>query len=478
MSCFRFGPQGHMVEIPAPSTGMGFDLNRDVTISELVSGERSVYRTPLGFKSFDMSWAGGTNGLGEFMDIFEGAYGNGPFYMYDPRSEGQNLLPARWASCWQLGHVANGWGRPKVSTQAGGTSTPEGKEVLFTGRTNLPIAQADSPFSVLIPIEEGETFNVTAWGAATGGAQLIATPYVGEAPLTAIVVPLNGTPSSNIVANYYGSQMFVKMSLYVPAGATLMLRHMELMAQPTVLRTNRVTNPNVVSGTGWSYWVGSGSPGTGGTASVEPFGGYLDSSFYRLTRTANTVSPSGGIIYNGLNAGTPFTPGLTYTASIYTRPSKLQSLALAFEWKNSSGGAISTAVGTVAVVSAGVWSRVAVTALAPVGAVRAVVTLYGQTGGASWLTGDTLDVDALLVEQGAESTAFFDGSTSAANGKAYRWTGATNNSTSQEYVGDGKQWHMGRGVGAVQFNGNMQGTLTSNKVDRIGLSVGVTEVAS
>ena len=56
MSCFRFGPQGHMVEIPAPLSGMGFDLERDVTTSELVSGERSVYRTPLGFKSFSMDW--------------------------------------------------------------------------------------------------------------------------------------------------------------------------------------------------------------------------------------------------------------------------------------------------------------------------------------------------------------------------------------------------------------------------------------
>lgn len=229
MSCnILFGPQRRMVEIPAPKSGMSFGLNRGVTTSELVSGGRAVYRTPLGYKTFDMTWDGGTENLGEFMDIFEGAYGEGPYYILDPRSKGQNLLPSRWASPWQLAHVANGWAQPIVMGQAGGTRTPEDREVVFKARANTTTYQADSPFSVLIPLTYGETFNVAAWGSATGGAVLFATPVVDESSLTPIAVPLNGTRTQDIVANFSSAQMFVKLHLYVPLGSTLTLRHIEL----------------------------------------------------------------------------------------------------------------------------------------------------------------------------------------------------------------------------------------------------------
>lgn len=213
-----------MVKIPAPSSGMGFDLNRDVTTSELVSGGRSVYRTPLGFKSFSMNWSGGTENLGTFMDIFEGVYGNGPFYILDPRSEGQNQLPARWASCWQLGHLANGWGQPKVSQNA--NLTPEGLEVLFTGRANLPLVNATSPFRVVVPLQAEKTYHIKAWGEATGGAQLVATPLEGTSPGVPVVLSLDGTPSPPF---YGGENRSLRLHLYVPAGSTLTLRHMELM---------------------------------------------------------------------------------------------------------------------------------------------------------------------------------------------------------------------------------------------------------
>lgn len=228
MSCnILFGPQRRMVEIPAPKSGMSFGLNRGVTTSELVSGGRAVYRTPLGYKTFDMTWDGGTENLGEFMDIFEGAYGAGPYYILDPRSKGQNLLPSRWASPWQLAHVANGWAQPIVVSQSGGTLTPEDREVVFKARANTTAYQADSPFSVLIPLTYGETFNLRAWGSATGGAKITVTPIVNESFLPNVTLPLDGTASANIVANF-GWQMFVKVHLYVPAGATLTLRHVEL----------------------------------------------------------------------------------------------------------------------------------------------------------------------------------------------------------------------------------------------------------
>lgn len=239
MSCgILFGPLGHMVEIPAPKSGMGFDLNRDVTASELVSGGRAVYRTPLGYKAFNMSWAGGTTGLGDFMDIFEGAYGNGPFYMLDPRSAGQNLLPTRWASCWQLGHVANGWRKPFVGLgfpYLGMVATPENKYVEFTGAANLATWDRYSPFSIMVPLEKGKSYNLRAWGRATGAARVLCEVWDGAAtePATSFAVPLTGANSTAINTNTYpGKQMFVKLVLDVGRNTTLTLQHMELLATP------------------------------------------------------------------------------------------------------------------------------------------------------------------------------------------------------------------------------------------------------
>lgn len=221
------------MEIPAPKSGLGFDLNRDVTTTELVSGGRAVYRTPLGYKAFSMSWAGGTAGLGDFMDMFEGAYGNGPFYILDPRSKGQNLLPMRWASCWQLGHMANGWCRPAVNTQSGGTITPEKREVVFTGKANALNPGVDtSPFRVLIPVEYGKQYSIKAWGTATGGAQLLATPYVDTSALTPRNVVLDGATVTTHTPAYLNNGNFIQFTLYVPTGATLTLRHIELYQGP------------------------------------------------------------------------------------------------------------------------------------------------------------------------------------------------------------------------------------------------------
>lgn len=224
----RFGTLANLKDFPAPKSGMGFGLNHDVTTSELVTGGRAAYRSPVGYKTFNMSWAGGTENLGDFMDIFEGAYGNGPYYMLDPRSKGQNILPARWASPWMLGHVANGWGKPFVS-QNGTTAYPESHDVTFTHGVGVPATKFNSPFSTTVLLEDGVNYNFRVWGVATGGAQLRATAYSQGVAETPISLPLSSSGATS--ADFTTYKGGVKLSLYLPAGSTLKLQHIELMAQ-------------------------------------------------------------------------------------------------------------------------------------------------------------------------------------------------------------------------------------------------------
>lgn len=224
----RFGTLANLKDFTAPKSGMGFGLNHDVTTSELVTGGRAAYRSPVGYKTFNMSWAGGTENLGDFMDIFEGAYGNGPYYMSDPRAKGQNILPARWASPWMLGHVSNGWGKPFVS-QNGTTAYPESHDVTFTHGAGVPATKFNSPFSTTVLLEDGVKYNFRVWGVATGGAQLRATAYNQGGAETPISLPLSSSGATS--ADFTTYKGAVKLSLYLPAGSTLKLQHIELMAQ-------------------------------------------------------------------------------------------------------------------------------------------------------------------------------------------------------------------------------------------------------
>lgn len=470
----RFGTLANLKDFPAPKSGMGFGLNHDVTTSELVTGGRAAYRSPVGYKTFNMSWAGGTENLGDFMDIFEGAYGNGPYYMLDPRSKGQNILPARWASPWMLAYVANGWGKPFVSSN--GTFTyPESHDVTFTHGVGVPATKFNSPFSTTVLLEDSVNYNFRVWGVATGGAQLRATAYNQGSPQTPISLPLSSSGATS--ADFTAYKGGVKLSLYLPAGSTLKLQHIELMVQPEVLRTNLATNPSFevntagwVAGPGVSALIkGARLMSVNGTATPLPWGN-------------NYVTPG----------ASPAIPGQWVAMALRLRRSGSVGLhaSLTLRMRNS-GSQVAESPHNFSALGSEPLADPATTKLVvfqvPAGANEVSPALWfgsmagGGTPPASWVAHMTeviIVTGATQAEAVANVAPYFDGSTPPSEGKAYRWTGTPNASTSQEVVSDGKQWHMGRGVGAVQFTGNIQGNLVSSKVDRIGLSVEVTEVES
>jgi hypothetical protein len=90
---------------------------------------------------------------------------------------------------------------------------------------------------------------------------------------------------------------------------------------------------------------------------------------------------------------------------------------------------IGALAGTPVDVPAGVWTRLVVEgAVAPAGAKQIRLSFYDYVG--AYPTGDTLDVDAICLEQATTAGTFFCGSTVDAYPIRYDWTGTAHASTS------------------------------------------------
>ena len=225
-----FGPIGRQVEVPWPLSGMSSDVNLTTETTELLSGEQSVYRAPISYKTYNMTWKTSSAKVQPIIDVYSGIYGNGPYYITDPIAgvQGNNLLPAKWAACHLLAHVCNGWGSPVVTDQ---TNTPEGKQVTFTDSLDDP---SEFPNPIVVPTVPGSPLYFKVWGSRTGSASVQVFKYLkstGGWVLATNAVPnlTNGAPTtlvSQTVANT-GDVLAVKIVPTLPSG-TLTLQHIDL----------------------------------------------------------------------------------------------------------------------------------------------------------------------------------------------------------------------------------------------------------
>lgn len=192
--------------------------------------------------------------------------------------------------------------------------------------------------------------------------------------------------------------------------------------------TNLLTNPS---------WEGNSAggadvAGTGGavTASRPTDGGFLGTTRRRVTWTAPTTAPSGGMVQG--DAGVKVEAGKVYSASVHFTPSKTQRIRPGIRWYSAnSPTAIRTDYGESAV-----YNPVAVTKMhraevrgvtAPAGATEARIYLYVSEGegAANWAVGDYLDMDAGMVVEGSYLPPTFDGDSPNAV-----WNGEPHHSTS------------------------------------------------
>lgn len=219
----KFGPLRNLKDIPAPLADMSFDYDRDTEVTELASGGRSIYRAPTGFKTFDMSWAGGTAGLQDLMDMYSGEYGSGPFYMFDPRYANDNLLPTRWASTYQLAQCLNGWGKPEILPSNIPNKSGKALRVSRTSADSVGGSEVTAA-TVTVLVEPGRAVNISVVGGSTGGAGLRWRGISADGTASA---PSYKWSSGEIIAEGH-SYVAVALSFYVPPGSSLFVEYLNL----------------------------------------------------------------------------------------------------------------------------------------------------------------------------------------------------------------------------------------------------------
>jgi hypothetical protein len=222
-----FGPLGRMKAIPYPEADMGWDFRRDTEETTLLSGGRHVYTAPTPFKGYKLQYKGGTAGLQNLVDIYNGVYGPGPYYLLDFNYTAGNLLPTRWASSYMLGFVAGSWCVPVVD---GSATALAGQDVTFSNLGQFP-ALGISQIVATVP---GQPAYLHLWGTRTGTASvqtslLNASTGVWTTPVDRVP---SATPSQieivSAAAGIANTYSAIKLQLNCPSGSTLSLDHINL----------------------------------------------------------------------------------------------------------------------------------------------------------------------------------------------------------------------------------------------------------
>jgi prepilin-type N-terminal cleavage/methylation domain-containing protein len=117
------------------------------------------------------------------------------------------------------------------------------------------------------------------------------------------------------------------------------------------------------------------------------------------------------------------TEGKTYQVTLSVRANHTLSRSLNIEWLNAAKSSILSTSTIVSGYTPGAsWATIGGSATAPTGAAFIRLTLYGSGGG---LTTDYVDIDSVIVTEGATQYNFADGNTTN-----WVWNGTANNSTS------------------------------------------------
>ena len=198
---------------------------------------------------------------------------------------------------------------------------------------------------------------------------------------------------------------------------------------------NVVKNPSAqFDATGFTNMAGNGgrqSTGAGGGS------GAYDIAVYRATATSSHSAAAFGIRVGSTSTDQiPVVAGTTYRFSAYGMCSVGKTMTLALKFWNSGGAQVgSTVTSSSQVMTGGTWYRFNCAATAaPVGAVRATLEFQGNT---SWVSGEYIQIDAVLGEPTSALNTYFDGNTRWGGGLLYAWEGAVGASRSFSYAASG-----------------------------------------
>lgn len=306
-----------------------------------------------------------------------------------------------------------------------------------------------------VAVTGGSSYTVSAFGrlSVQGDAERVAVDFLDSSgTLLATVAGADTVTAGGVWSRVWGT-------FAAPVGAASMVVYWEADAALGAGETADVTGLLVEASTtlvdyfsgstpstfDWEYrWTGTSTRSTSTARSLAagalPAGGSLDAgSVQILAGQADTMPLLGQVDHIGqtdtTNTQLKVSAGVTYTASLYIRPSRLATGRVSAIWYNSAGTAISTSYGSWTPLAANSWTRVHVTGQAPATAVSvhvfSTVNAVGVGQDAGARVGDKVWWGDALLEQSPSVLTYFDGSMpDVGTSTVYAWTGTANASTS------------------------------------------------
>jgi len=414
-----FGIPGVKLQwVPCPSITSTIARNRYLERMQFENGGGDARRSPAYQMQYDINVSGPAHeveGIDAFNKFAQGFYGNEYVYAAYPTAFETNLFAAAWAS---PGLIEQGWAN--IATTAPTFSNTSANSYLQPRRTaTFNITDDPNAYTkkqtIIIP--PTHTLYVGASAVLTGNAVIRVVPTLTSGVLgTAVdLTTLSHSANTRMNASFSGAT-YSSVDVYLTR-----------TSNASTVRTNLVTNPSLeANATGWSSYAGVG----GATTAALVTDPYVGLQSWKLTWTTATSSAGGGPYF----AGAAVTVGQTYYSSAYVKASKNQTIQATIEWKNAGGSLVSAIAGTATAVTAGAWTRISVTGVAPATAVTATLTFYVASTGSTWAINDTMQIDGLLFEKSSTLGTYFDGSTTNTTGVTHAWTGTAGASTSTETI--------------------------------------------
>jgi hypothetical protein len=247
-------------------------------------------------------------------------------------------------------------------------------------------------------------------GMAYAGGGVVDRPAAGGLSIT----PDEGMGVIRMIAWWTGAP-FLRITRRLPDGTTTPVRGAYPIVVTSPTRWNRATDPSFERGV--TDWL----PGSNTTITPTQGATLAGAWFGRLkAAAAGTVT---ALVPAILRTDGPF--GISFGLRLSAAPTG--ALTITATWQDSDGTALPASVATIPTGSltpyVGRWDRIPVQTLTPPpGAVQGALQI--ALGGVT-TTADT-DVDALLVEDGADTSGvYFDGSSTYA-----QWSGTAHRSVS------------------------------------------------
>ena len=175
MSCFYMGTREKMLEVRAPSVNMPSSKQGYFNKVDFLNGGTAIRRSQASHKLYTMTWNSmDTDEARLILDIADGIYGTGPIYIHDPISANRNALPQWWATPSIGGYD----GLPLNDATRGQLVTTPANSLNFPHDSITYTVESGQTRQVWIPIPDGYTAHIGAYGEDGDGGTVVATPTI------------------------------------------------------------------------------------------------------------------------------------------------------------------------------------------------------------------------------------------------------------------------------------------------------------